>query len=78
MLPPFFYTIMMAVLRGASGSLLADNVVVRLASVDVRRHRLLHLLHAHQQPQVLCMEQGTGEKFIKWLIQNSWQLLYFF
>ena len=73
----------MAVPRGTSGPLLADNVEVRLASLDVRRHRLLHLLHAHQQPQVLCMEQGTGEKFILKclqinLIQNSWQLLHFF
>ena len=58
----FLETIMTTVLRGASGSLLADYVEVYLAGFDVRRHCLLHLLHAHQQPQILCLEQGTGEK----------------
>ena len=47
--------------RCATGSVLADNVEIHLASVDVGRHRLLHLLHADQQPQVLGVEQGTGE-----------------
>ena len=58
---PFLLKLHFPNFRGAAGSLLADNVEVRLAGLDVGGHRLLHLLHAHQQPQVFGVEQGTGE-----------------
>ena len=51
-------------LRRASRTVLADHVEVHLAGLDVRGDRLLHLLPPHQQPQVLRVEQGTGELWL--------------